>query len=167
MSEPIDPTAERVLIIQLLDASQGLPIQTWTFPVQPEIRIGRASDNDVVITHPYVSRYHTRMLWRNGDWEVVNMGTHGTLLGGRSVSRALLEEGAELRLGPLGPTLRCRGQKSESGVTPRGTLMGALTAAPVIHIDAAKTEQEVRAVVDNDYFRQLQERLQTLRARRT
>jgi hypothetical protein len=167
MTAPTDPSAEMVLTVQLLDSAQGFAIQTWKFPAQPEVRIGRAPDNDVVITHPYVSRYHVRLLWREGDWELVNMGTHGTLIQGRAVPRALLEEGEEVRLGPLGPSLRFQAHKSNSGLTPNfGTLAGELPAPPSIHIDAAKKEEEVKTVTNSDYFRQLQARLQALRDRR-
>ena len=166
MSPANDPPAEVVLTLQLLDSAQGLPVQSWGFPAQPEVRLGRAGDNDVVITHPYVSRYHARLLWRNGDWELVNMGTHGTLLRGRAVQRALLEEGDDIRLGPLGPTLRFRNHVNNSGETPKGTLVAALPAPPAIHIDEASKEAEVQTVVGGEYFRQLQERLQALRDRR-
>jgi pSer/pThr/pTyr-binding forkhead associated (FHA) protein len=166
MTAPTDPSTEVVLTVQLLDSAQNVPIQTWRFPVQPEIRVGRAPDNDVVITHPYVSRYHVRLLWRDGDWELVNMGTHGTLVQGRVTPRALLLDGDEVRLGPLGPTLRFNAHRSDSGMTPYGTMAGELPAAPTIEIDAVKKEEEVAAVADSDYFRQLQARLQALRERR-
>jgi hypothetical protein len=168
MTAPTDPPPEVALTIRLLDSAQGFPIQTWHFPARPEVRIGRAPDNDVVITHPYVSRYHVRLVWREGDWEMVNLGTHGTLMDGRPVSQVILVEGDEMRLGPLGPTLRFQAQKSNSGLTPNfgGTLAGDLSAAPAIRIDAAKKEEEVGTIVGSDYFRELQARLQALRARK-
>ena len=166
MPDPLDPSGEIVLTLHLLDTSQGFPIQTWTFPVQPEVRVGRASDNDVVVTHPYVSRYHVRLVWHGGDWELVNVGTHGALVGGQVTPRALLVEGDEIRLGPLGPTLRFHTQAPPSANVPIGTMAGALPAPVAIHIDGAKKEEEVRAVADSEYFRQLQERLRALRDRR-
>src|SRR5215469_3947193 len=105
MPAPIDPSVEGVLTLHLLDTAQGFPIQTWTFLLRPEVRIGRASDNEVVITHPYVSRYHVRLLWREGGWELVNSGSHGTLVQGKLVERVQLTEADEIRLGRQGPTL--------------------------------------------------------------
>jgi pSer/pThr/pTyr-binding forkhead associated (FHA) protein len=166
MTAPTDPSAEVVLTIELLDSAQNVPIQTWRFPARPEVKIGRAPDNDVVITHPYVSRNHARLLWRDGEWELVNVGTHGTLLDGRAVPRALVVDGDEVRLGPLGPTLRLKTHRTDSGVTPYGTMAGEAPAAPTIQIDAAKKEEEVATIADSDYFRQLQARLQSLRERR-
>jgi pSer/pThr/pTyr-binding forkhead associated (FHA) protein len=155
---------EGVLTLHLLDTAQGFPIQTWTFVLRPEVRIGRAPDNDVVVTHPYVSRNHVRLLWRDGGWELVNCGSHGTLVHGERVSSARLAEGDEMRLGPLGPTLRFHCAESEESVD--GTMAADIPPQPPIQIDAAKKEQEVRAVAESDYFRQLQERVQALRARR-
>jgi hypothetical protein len=168
MAAPSDPPAELVLTLQLLDTAQGFPIQSWKFPAQPEVRIGRANDNDVIIPHPYVSRLHVRLLWREGDWELVNVGTHGTLVAGRAATRALVSDGDDIRLGPLGPTLRVRAHATDGSETPRfGTLMEGAPAAPAIRIDPAKKEEEVRAVADDEFFRRLQERLQALRARRS
>lgn len=166
MPDPLDPSGEIVLTLHLIDTSQGFPTQTWTFPVRPEVRVGRAPDNDVVVTHPYVSRYHVRLVWRGGDWELVNLGTHGALVKGRVTPRALLEEGDEIRLGPLGPTLRFHTKAPSATDEPIGTLAGVLPPPVTIHIDAEKKTEEVRAVADSDYFRHLQERLRALRDRR-
>jgi predicted component of type VI protein secretion system len=167
MTAPTEPPAEVVLTLQLLDATQGLPIQTWHFPVQPEVRVGRANENDVVIPHPYVSRQHARLVWRDGDWELVNVGTHGTLRDGRAVTRALLEDGDELRLGPQGPTIRVRARGNDSSPAAYvGTMVGDANDLPSIRIDAAKKTEEVQAVADTEYFRELQARLQTLRDRK-
>jgi pSer/pThr/pTyr-binding forkhead associated (FHA) protein len=164
MPAPSDPLVEGVLTIHLLDTAQGFPIQTWTFILKPQVRIGRAADNEVVITHPYVSRNHVRLVWRDGGWEMENTGSHGTLLRGEKVMQARLAEGDELRLGPLGPTLRF--QFAELPESAYGTLAADLPAQPPIRIDPVKKAEEVRAVAESDYFRQLQERVQALRARR-
>jgi hypothetical protein len=164
MPAPTDPPPEGVLTLHLLDTAQGFPIQTWTFVLRREVRIGRAADNEVVITHPYVSRSHVRLLWRSGGWELVNTGGHGTLVRGERVSTALLAEADEIRLGPLGPTLRFHCAEMDADTC--GTLAGELPAPPTIRIDPAKKEQEVAAVAQSHYFQQLQERVQALRALR-
>jgi pSer/pThr/pTyr-binding forkhead associated (FHA) protein len=164
MPAPIDPSVEGVLTLHLLDTAQGFPIQTWTFLLRPEVRIGRAPDNEVVITHPYVSRYHVRLLWREGGWELVNSGSHGTLVHGQLVTSVRLTEADEFRLGPLGPTLRFHCAEVVGSII--GTLAGDLPVQPSIAIDAVKKEQEVRTVTESSYFQQLQERVQVLRARR-
>jgi hypothetical protein len=164
MPVPTDPSVEGVLTLHLLDTAQGFPIQTWTFLLKPEVRIGRAGDNEVIIPHPYVSRYHARLLWHEGGWELVNLGSHGTLVHGQRVTRVRLAEADEMRLGPLGPTLRFHCAEATESIC--GTLAGDMPTLNPIRIDATKKEQEVRAVADTDYFRQLQARVQALRARR-
>jgi len=164
MPPAIDPSIEEVLTLHLLDPNQGFPIQTWTFMGRPEVRIGRATDNEVVIPHPYVSRYHVQLRWRERGWELVNTGSHGTLVQGERVTTARLTEGDEIRLGPQGPTLRfhCASLSDTCG----GTLAGGMSAQPTICIDTGKKEQEVQVVAESDYFQKLQERVQALRARR-
>jgi len=164
MPAPIDPSGEEILTLHLLDPNQGFPIQTWTFMVRPEVRIGRAADNEVVIPHPYVSRYHVALKWREGGWELVNTGSHGTLVKGQRVTSARLEEGDEIRLGPMGPTLRFHRASIADNVT--GTMAGDMIVQPTISIDPAKKEQEVQEVTQSDYFQQLKQRVQSLRARR-
>jgi predicted component of type VI protein secretion system len=164
MPPPIDPSIEEVLILHMLDPNQGFPVQTWTFTSRPEVRIGRATDNEVVIPHPYVSRYHVQLRWREGGWELVSTGSHGTLVKGERVKSVRLTEGDEFRLGPQGPMLRfhCESLSDASS----GTLAGALMTLPAIAIDTVKKEQEVQVVAESDYFQKLQERVQALRARR-
>jgi predicted component of type VI protein secretion system len=165
MPAPSDPPAEGILTIHLLDTTQGFPIQTWTFLLKSEVRIGRAPDNDVVVTHPYVSRNHVRLLWHEGGWELVSIGSHGTLVRGQRVTRVRLQEADEIRLGPMGPALRFH--CAEIAESVYGTLAADVPAQPPIRIDSAKKDEEVRAVSDTGYFRQLQERVQALRARRS
>jgi serine/threonine-protein kinase len=164
MPPQIDPSVEGVLTLHLLDTAQGFPIQTWSFFLKPQVRIGRAPDNEVVITHPYVSRYHARLLWREGGWDLESMGSHGTLVRGELVTRVRLAEADELRLGPLGPTLRFHSAELEGSLD--GTMADNVSSQPTIRIDPVKKEQEVGAVTDSAYFQRLQERVQDLRARR-
>jgi hypothetical protein len=164
MPAPIEPSEERVLTLHLLDTAQGFPIQTWTFVSKQEVRIGRASDNEVVITHPYVSRYHARLVWHESGWELINLGSHGSIVHGQRVVSMQLAEADEILLGPRGPTLRYHWAECAESIY--GTLAGDMPTMPSICIDRVKKEQEVRAVAQSDYFRQLQERLQTLRERR-
>ena len=165
MPGPIDPSVEGMLTLHLLDTAQGFPIQTWSFVLRPEVRIGRAPDNQVVITHPYVSRNHVRLLWRDGGWELLNLGGHGTLVHGQLVTRVRLAEADEIRLGPQGPTLRFHCAEVVESVY--GTLAADEPAQPPIRIDRAKKDEEVRSITESGYFRQLQERVQALRARRS
>jgi predicted component of type VI protein secretion system len=157
------PPEGEILTLHLLDTSQGLTIQTWTFQLKPEVRIGRAPDNDVVIPHPYVSRSHVLLQWRSDGWELSNLGSHGTLVKGERIENVRLTDGDEIRLGKLGPTLRfhCAPISQDSS----GTLPGE-SIEHTIDINPVSKEAEVKAVTETLYFQQLQERVETLRARR-
>jgi pSer/pThr/pTyr-binding forkhead associated (FHA) protein len=62
--------------------------------------IGRALDNDVVLTDAEVSRHHARIEYRNGAFEVVDLGsTNGTSVNGLPISRAQLQDGDVVSFG--------------------------------------------------------------------
>ncbi|GAA3057380.1 FHA domain-containing protein [Kitasatospora albolonga] len=68
------------------------------------IRIGRALDNDVVLTDLLVSRHHAELRQLpNGDWEVVDLGANnGVYLNGLPVQRARVGEQDRLTIGRSG-----------------------------------------------------------------
>lgn len=48
----------------------------------PRIRIGRAPDNDVVLDHPVVSRYHAQLIQQSDGWYIEDLGSfNGTAVG--------------------------------------------------------------------------------------
>jgi RsiW-degrading membrane proteinase PrsW (M82 family) len=71
------------------------------------VRIGRSTDNDVVVSDPTVSRQHARLAWGPDGWTFEGLGRAGTFLCGSEVTRLLVAEPVELSLAsPLGPVLR-------------------------------------------------------------
>ena len=91
---PLDPgpdSTERVA------ASRGKAVH----PILGRLRLGRGSDNDVVIRDPTVSRHHAEV---HGDplagFEVVDRASrNGTFVNGRRVSRARISESDRIQLG--------------------------------------------------------------------
>ena len=84
-------------------ASRELPIvgvQKVVFEGE-QLTIGRDAGNDVVLADPNVSRVHAEVT-RSGDVvELVDLGSrNGTRLNGEPVTRARLEPGAEIGIGP-------------------------------------------------------------------
>ena len=73
-----------------------------SFTLGTETRIGKASDNDVVIEHPTVSRNHL-LVHRQGDrFLVEDLGsTNGTYIDGAQVREAYLRPGALLEMGDV------------------------------------------------------------------
>ena len=65
------------------------------------LAIGRDSANDVVLADPNVSRMHAEVTQRGDVIELVDLGSrNGTRLNGEPVTRARLETGAEIGIGP-------------------------------------------------------------------
>jgi len=65
-----------------------------------ELRIGRSSSCDLILSDPTVSRRHARLVHRGGKWVLQDLGsTNGTALNGRRVGRCELRPGDELLLG--------------------------------------------------------------------
>ncbi len=107
-----------MVILTLLEPQQKTPLQEWYFESPSVIRIGRAEDNDVVLSDILVSRYHLELrqvkLSKNNHvscWQVISQGTNGTFVDGRLVSQCSLADNSLLQLAQGGPILRFQGQQ--------------------------------------------------------
>ncbi len=64
-------------------------------------RIGRAPDNDIVVSDLSVSRYHAELRLAGVTYQIVDLGSHnGTFVNGQRVSAAPLAEGDIVGIGP-------------------------------------------------------------------
>jgi pSer/pThr/pTyr-binding forkhead associated (FHA) protein len=71
-----------------------------TLPIERRIRIGRQSDNDLVLTDPGVSRHHCEVINTNGTCTLHDMGsTNGTYVNGSVVGEHALRDGDRISLG--------------------------------------------------------------------
>jgi RsiW-degrading membrane proteinase PrsW (M82 family) len=81
--------------------------QRHSFERGQTVRIGRSTDNDVVVSDPSVSRQHAQLAWGPDGWVFEGLGRAGTFLRGGAVTRLLVAEPVELSLAsPLGPVVR-------------------------------------------------------------
>ena len=79
----------------------------YSFEQDQVIRIGRSTDNDVVVSDPTVSRQHARLAFGPNGWMFEGLGRAGTFQRGSAVTRLLLREPVELALAsPQGPVIR-------------------------------------------------------------
>jgi eukaryotic-like serine/threonine-protein kinase len=96
----------RVITLSLLHPVKQTPVQVWSFPNESVVRIGRSSDNQVVLYSAVVSRYHVELRRNGALWEVVNVGTNGTYLDGKRINQMTIADGAVIRLARSGPNIQ-------------------------------------------------------------
>ncbi|MCC6214461.1 MAG: sigma 54-interacting transcriptional regulator [Polyangiaceae bacterium] len=91
-------THECGLLLLWAERHAELPT-AWPLP-QRALVVGRESPADLVLPVHAVSRRHAELAPRGGRWWVRDLGsTNGTLVEGRRIAEAELEDGAELRIG--------------------------------------------------------------------
>ena len=151
-------------MLHLLDPSTGHVVQAWLMAQQTVITIGRDLEQDVLISHPHVSRQHAELRYGNSQWQLVSLGRNGVVIEGKRVTDAVACNGLVFRLGPDGPTLRF----FDTPPAANNTMTITADSAPkfALKVDDTRVDEDVREIVDGDYFQQLQERAHELRRRR-
>lgn len=103
-SEPLHAEAPGRLRVRSAGADSRLH-KGEVFNLNPETRLGAAVENDIVLSDPYVSSQHARMVWDGVDWWVEDLGSkNGTFVGELrliSMRPKVLPVGATLRLGEV------------------------------------------------------------------
>lgn len=92
----------------LLEAISG-PLSGQIFPLdRPDMLLGRSPGNHIVIPSAQLSKRHVRIVARDGDFHIVDLGsTNATFVNGNRISEPVqLKTGDEIRLGDN--TLRFR-----------------------------------------------------------
>ncbi len=95
-----------MITLNLLHPLQSIPIQSWTFDQESVIRIGRATDNNVILYSAVVSRHHVELRRHGCNWEIVNLGANGTYVEGKRINEAPIRDGAMIRLARSGPQIQ-------------------------------------------------------------
>jgi RsiW-degrading membrane proteinase PrsW (M82 family) len=103
----------------------------YRFEQSQVVRIGRSTDNDVVVSHPTVSRQHARLAYGPDGWVFEGLGRAGTFRHGSAVTRVLLREPVKLALAsPHGPVIQLEppGPAGPAAVTGLGGPVPAASA---------------------------------------
>jgi pSer/pThr/pTyr-binding forkhead associated (FHA) protein len=96
-----------VITVSLLHPTQSVPTQSWTFTNETLVRVGRATDNDVVLYSAVVSRYHVELRKSGTGWRIVNMSTNGTYgTDGQPLAKVPVTDGIIFRLATSGPRMQ-------------------------------------------------------------
>jgi pSer/pThr/pTyr-binding forkhead associated (FHA) protein len=92
------------IVLSLLNS---IPVQSWTFESEHVVRIGRATDNQVVLFSAVVSRHHAELRWHEVDgWQIVNISPNGTYLNGEAIKEIAVISGMVIRLATSGPKIQ-------------------------------------------------------------
>ena len=95
-----------MITLTLLHPLQSVAVQSWTFKDESSIKIGRATNNEVVLYSAVVSRHHVEIRKSSSEgWEVVNLGSNGTYIDGKQVEQAKALDGMIVRLAKSGPKI--------------------------------------------------------------
>ncbi|MGF1536610.1 MAG: FHA domain-containing protein [Elainellaceae cyanobacterium] len=97
-----------MITLLLLHPLKQTPVQVWPFDQETVIRIGRSTDNDVILYSAVVSRHHVELRRTPNGWDIVNLGTNGTYVDGKRVTQAPATDGAVIRLARSGPNIQVR-----------------------------------------------------------
>ena len=119
-----------MITLSLLHPLNKEPVQHWTFEEESVIRIGRSTENDVVLYSAVVSRHHVELRRTKFGWEIVNLGTNGTYLDGKRVSQVPARDGIIIRLARSGPNIQINiGEDSSETIKALMRLRAEATAA--------------------------------------
>ena len=94
-----------MITLTLLHPLQAVAVQSWTFSDEQSIKIGRATNNEVVLYSAVVSRNHVKIEKTGEDWEVINLGSNGTYVDGVQIERTKVSDGTIVRLASSGPKI--------------------------------------------------------------
>ncbi len=113
-----------MIVFSLLHPNQAKPIKTWTFESCDVLRIGRASNSDVVLHSSIVSRRHLELWNHETHWELINFGANGTYVNGKLVEQVTIQGEMTIRLGSAGPRLQIRCEPTPRIQSDRSALEG-------------------------------------------
>ena len=97
-----------MITLLLLHPLKRNPVQSWSFENESVVRIGRSTDNHVILYSAVVSRHHVELRQTDTSWEIVNLGTNGTYLDGKRITKVPVVDGAIIRLARSGPNIQIR-----------------------------------------------------------
>lgn len=95
-----------MITLSLLHPHQAIPVKSWTFENESVIRIGRSTDNHVVLYSAVVSRHHMEVRNQGDTWTIVNLGSNGTYFNDKPIAQMVVVDGTIVRLARSGPQIK-------------------------------------------------------------
>ncbi|MEM8807115.1 MAG: FHA domain-containing protein [Cyanobacteria bacterium P01_G01_bin.38] len=106
-----------MITLSLLHPLNKTPLQHWTFESEAVIRVGRSTDNHVVLYSAVVSRHHVEVRKTDRGWEIKNLGTNGIYIDGKRTDEALAIDGIVMRLARSGPNIQINMAQQEQAIS--------------------------------------------------
>ena len=126
-----------MITLTLLHPLQSVPVQSWTFEPESVIRIGRSTDNEVILYSAVVSRHHVEIR-RNGlGWEIVSLGANGTYIDGKRITQMPVVDGMIIRLASSGPKIQIH-LEGETSKSKLKAALGKRSSSKLQGIDISK-----------------------------
>jgi serine/threonine protein kinase len=130
---------------------QSIPVQSWIFEHESVIRIGRSTDNHVILYSAVVSRHHVEIRKEATGWQIVNLGANGTYLEGKRISQVPVQDGVIIRLARSGPNVQIHLTAQSSGNLRAATATDSTnTVPPPAGLDATAQVPTENAPVSPD-----------------
>lgn len=106
--------------------------QGTEYTLKFKTRIGRETDNTIVLNDPKISRYHCQVTFEDGQWMATDLGSaNGTLLNGMPLAVPQpLEHGAQLTLGDTILAFIDPMDSSKQPIDPSATIIGGKLPPP-------------------------------------
>ena len=153
-------------LLELLDPEQHQAVQAWPLDSDQEVTLGRARTNMIVLASPLVSRQHATMRFVDGVWLIEAQSELGVWWRGGLRSRVALEAGIAFALGEHGPRLRlAKAVVTLDDFDAGSTIRFRPENLGVLNLDTVRRDKEVAEIVESDFFRHLEKRAGTLRAK--
>jgi pSer/pThr/pTyr-binding forkhead associated (FHA) protein len=105
-----------VIKLTLLHPLQSIPVRSWIFEDEQVVRIGRSTENHVVLFSAVVSRRHIELRRTGITWELINLGTNGTYLDGKPIAKIPVVDGLIVHLARSGPKIQINVGPHQSSV---------------------------------------------------
>src|SRR5215813_15067637 len=100
--------------------------RNFTFSPGTTVRIGRSSENDIVVNDPTVSRRHAHLSFEAAGWVWQNTGQAPTFLAGQPAAQFAVGQDANVTLAsPEGPALHLATAAAHGQARPGGTGLAA------------------------------------------
>ncbi|MEG3849184.1 FHA domain-containing protein [Microcoleus sp. herbarium19] len=146
--------------LTLLHPLQSIPVRSWIFEDEQVVRIGRSTENHVVLFSAVVSRRHIELRRSGITWELINLGTNGTYLDGKPIAKVPVVDGLIVHLARSGPKIQINVGPNQSSVqsgvsikprdakaihapSPEGALLSTIPISDQKEVGTSREEEEL------------------------